>query len=180
MTKFHVVKQVDTEIPQKLKDALRHYLFEIMDGFTDGDKKSWRRFWHRVNRLAAGEIISFEAIFPRNSLYHRKYMALLNYAYDCWTPNRKHRTHKGVVVQKNFDHFRKDIAILAGYYDVTFDLDGKMELEAKSIAFANMEEAEFEELYSATINVILDKILKNYKGRQELDDVIHNILRFGN
>lgn len=178
--KFTVVKKIDFDLPPDMREALRKYLFEVLGGMSELDSKAWRRFWNRIYNMAAGEIISFEALFPRNSQFHRKYFALINYAFDCWQPNRKHKTYKGQPIQKNFDRFRDDITIQAGYYDVTFDLEGKMILEAESISFAKMEDPEFEELYSATINVILDKVLTNYKDRDELDKVVENVLRFAN
>jgi hypothetical protein len=53
-----------------------------------------------------------------------------------------------------------------------------MKLEAKSISFASMEEPEFEEVYSAVMNVLLDKVFSRYAGRAEVDQIIDQIMRF--
>jgi hypothetical protein len=41
-------------------------------------------------------------------------------------------------VQKNFDQFRKDLTILAGYYESTINLRGEVRLIAKSLNFSAM------------------------------------------
>jgi hypothetical protein len=98
----------------------------------------------------------------------------LNVGFDYWTPEAE---YKGRVVEKNMDRFREEVTILAGYYDVVASLGGSVRLKAKSIAFANMEEDEFERLYSAVINVILQKVLTTWT-REDLDDVVDQVLRF--
>jgi hypothetical protein len=70
------------------------------------------------------------------------------------------------------------VLILAGFYEQTFTLKGELKLEAKSIKFAKMEQDEFEDLYSKTINVLLEHVFTNYKGRAEVDHVIEQILNF--
>ena len=111
----------------------------------------------------------------RNPAFHRKFFALLNIAFESWEPGVKE--HKGLQVQKNFDRFRKDITIAAGFYDVVVNLKGEVRAEAKSIKFSKMEDDEFADLYSKTIDVILSRILTNYT-RDDLDNVIENVLRF--
>jgi hypothetical protein len=109
----------------------------------------------------------------RNYEFHKKYFALLQYAYENWEPPV---TFAPVIFvdkldgagliqpEKNFDRFRKDIAILAGYYDSFIQLNGEVRLEAKSIAFHNMSEEDFEKLYQASIDVIVKHVLRNYDG----------------
>jgi Protein of unknown function (DUF1367) len=68
------------------------------------------------------------------------------------------------------------VTILAGFYEQIFTLDGAMSLKAKSIAFGSMEEPEFEALYSAVVNVLLQRVLTTYEDRAQLDEVIDRIL----
>ena len=117
-------------------------------------------------------------IFPRNGKFHRKYFALLNLGFDSWEPDRKHKSYKGREVAKNFERFREDITILAGYYFQTFDLQGRMVLKAQSISFANMDDVEFERLYSAVVDVLLREVCKNYKNRAEIDRVVNELVGF--
>ena len=82
-----------------------------------------------------------------------------------------------VCPQKNPERFRKDVIILAGYFDATYRLDGDVRIEAKSISFASMSEDEFEKLYSATIDVILKHVCTQFDGKM-LDEVVEQALAF--
>lgn len=128
-----------------------------------------------LSKLKIGQIVRAEVTRPRNYQFHKKYMALLNFAFDAWEPQAKE--YKGQKVEKNFDQFRKDVAILAGYYEASYKITGEVRLTAKSISFASMDEDEFQALYSATISVILSRILTKYT-REDLDTVVENLLRF--
>ena len=88
------------------------------------------------------------------------------------------KTYKGREVSKNFERFRKDVLILAGFYDQTFDLRGNMKLEAQSISFSSMDDAEFERVYSAVADVILEHVLDDYSGREEFDRVVEQMMGF--
>lgn len=178
MATFTVTKQAEVILSEMQKATLYEYLFSVLGGVTEQDKKAWRRFWKRLNNLEVGEIVDFEAIFKRNGKYHRKFFALLNFAYEAWQPDRYHKTYRGQPIEKNFERFRKDVIVQAGYYDQTFDLNGNMKLEAQSISFANMNDVEFEEVYSAVADVILSKVLMNYAGRDELDGVMNKVIGF--
>jgi hypothetical protein len=126
------------------------------------------------DRVKVGEVIKVEFSKPRNSAFHSKYFALLNIGYDAFEPNT---LHKGVMVDKNFNLFRKDIIIQAGFYTVTVNLNGELRLIANSISFSNMGEEEFNDLYNKSVNVILQKVLTNYT-RADLDEVVQQVLRF--
>ncbi len=129
----------------------------------DNDVEKFRRFKN-------GEVVKGEFTVPRNSAFHRKYMALLNIGYDAWNEDHKNK-------DRSFERFRKDIVILAGYYDYSFGPRGGMTVEAKSISFAKMNEEDFEKLYSKTINVLLEKILTEYT-KDNLDDTVQQVLGF--
>jgi len=159
-------------------EAVSGFLFGCLCGMSDADKKMWKRLWTQIKRMDAGEIFTVEFIFQRNPKFHRKMFALFQVGFDAWEPDRKHKTHKGKPVEKNFERFRSDITILAGYYDQVFDLKGRMKLEAKSISFAKMVQDEFEQLYSAVIDVLLREVCTKYAGREELDSVVEQILNF--
>lgn len=128
-----------------------------------------------IAKLKLGQVVRAELARVRNYKFLRKYFALLNFAFDAWEPQTKE--YKGEPVQKNFDQFRRDVTILAGYYEASYNIKGETRLTPKSISFANMDEDEFGALYSDTINVILSRILTNYT-RSDLDEVVENLLRF--
>ena len=128
-----------------------------------------------ISKLKVGAGVTATVKRARNVQFHRKLFALLNLAFDAWEPAQA--TYKGEVVGKNFDQFRNDVIVIAGFYEMAVNLRGETRLTAKSISFANMEQADFDELYSKVIDVILARILTNYT-RDDLDNVVENILRF--
>jgi hypothetical protein len=145
---------------------------------SEADQVAYKNFKTRLNKLEEGELCSIEAKLPRNSRYHRKFFAMLNLGYDAWEPQRKHKSYKGREVQKNFERFRSDVLIAAGFYTQTFGLDGKLQLEAQSISFASMEQPEFEFVYNRCLDVLLQDVLSTYAGREEVNGVVEKILRF--
>ena len=119
----------------------------------------------------------YTAVFTqtRNIKFHRKAFALIKVAFDALEfPELE---HKGQQVSKNIEQFRDDVTILAGFYTVVFNYKGEMRLKAKSWSFANMDEVEFEAMYSKLIDVILGKILTNYT-RADIDYQVEQVLRF--
>ncbi len=121
-----------------------------------------------VGKLKVNEVIVADFTKPRNYEFHKKWFALVKFAYEHWEPSAfQDSKWEGVVPQKSFDRFRKDLIILSGRYDAVYRVDGSIRIEAKSISFASMDNEEFKELYNSTINVVLDKILTTYT----LDDL---------
>ncbi len=107
-----------------------------------------------LTKIKAGEVVKLKLTRPRNYLFHKKFFALLNFAYDYWEPKSSFNKW-GVEATKDFDRFRKDVIVLAGLYDCTYRLNGDTRFEARSISFGSMSEDEFEKLYSACVDVIL-------------------------
>jgi hypothetical protein len=129
-----------------------------------------------IQKMKAGELTHADFKRVRNYKFHKKYFALLDFAFEQWEP-RGNLTYKGMPVAKNKDRFRKDLIILAGFYESTVNIRSEVRLEAKSISFAQMDEIEFEALYNETINVILQRVLTKYT-RDDLDAVVERLLRF--
>ena len=149
-----------------------------LDGLSEIDKSAYKRFRARLKKLEEGEIFVIDAKIPRNGKFHRKFFAMLNLGFEAWEPNRRHKSYKGQPVTKNFERFRGDVLIQAGYYEQTFDLNGNMRLEPQSISFANMDDINFERVYNDCLDVLLQKVLITYAGREEVNDVVEKILRF--
>ena len=108
---------------------------------------------------------------------HRKYFALLKIAYDNWTPGEINSKY-GVPI-KNFERFRKDVAILTGHFELVIRVDGSSRPEAKSISFSKMDQIEFDRLYSKTI----DLLIKNIYGREnmtakKMNELVDQFIRF--
>lgn len=105
----------------------------------------------------------------RNPAFLRKVMAFFGFCMQYWDGS-KVLEHGSESAQ--FDRFRKDLTILAGYYEQTIRLNGEIRVEAKSLAFASMSEEEFQECYSALINAALKHI--NFND----DNAYHQLLGF--
>ena len=125
--------------------------------------------------IKAGQGVTVTLKKKRHIQFHRKYFALLNLGFDAWEVSEQE--YKGVSVEKNFERFRKDIVILAGFYTPVTNIKGETRLEAKSISFSNMKENEFNKLYKKTIDVLLKRVLKNYTA-DDVDRVVNELLNF--
>ena len=125
----------------------------------------------QIRKLPKHQPLRVKITRIRNVEFHRKYFALMNMAFDYWEPPSDY------AGEKNFQRFRDDVTILCGFYDQYVRLNGDVRLEAKSISFANMDQDEFEELYSKTIDVIIKYVLTNYTG-EELQRVLRQIEEF--
>ncbi len=87
----------------------------------------------------------------RNSGFHRKAMALMRYLHQQWEP--ADQTDDGVPVQRDFDAFRRNLLIQAGYFTQVFRGDGTFTLEATSLNFDAMDNVKFAEVYGRLIDV---------------------------
>lgn len=128
-----------------------------------------------VAKLKLGQGVKVTVTRHNNVAFHRKIFALANLAYEAWEPVNKE--HKGVPILKNFDQFREDITILAGFYETRVRLNGEVRFIAKSWSFARMPDEEKDRLYNGIINVVLTNILTNYT-RDDLDNVVNQVLSF--
>ena len=126
-------------------------------------------------KVKPGEVIHGDIKRYRNPKFHRKLFALLNLGFEYWTPGIV--SSKYGVPEKNFDRFREDCIILAGYYHTTIRLDGTVRVEADSISFSNMDEDTFDGLYQNILTVILQKVLPNME-RAEVECLVDKFLMF--
>ena len=121
-----------------------------------------------LKKIKVGQPVKLKYTRVRNYQFHKKYFALLNLAFDYWEPGG---AMIGTGIEKNFERFRKDCIILAGFYEQHVRLNGDVRTEAKSISFHSMSEDEFEELYTKTIDVIIKHVLNNYT-----DEMLRSVL----
>ena len=131
---------------------------------------------HNITKCYVCGAIITKSGKPRNLGFHRKYFALLKIGYDNWEPEiigGKYGTP-----QKNFDRFRKDVTILCGYYNVVVRLDGTTRIEPDSISFASMSAETFQELYSKTIDLFIEKIYKGSMTADEMNEMVMKYLEF--
>lgn len=113
----------------------------------------------RIRKYKVGAVVRCSTSQMRNYLFHKKWFALVQWAFELWRETAEMPTYKGEPVQPNFEAFREDVTILAGHRHAVVKLNGELRWAADSISFASMDEERFEKLFSATINVILGRIL---------------------
>lgn len=129
---------------------------------------------HQKTKL--GQTIHADFKLTRHPMFHRKFFALLRLAFESWEPGEV--SNKYGVPEKNFERFRKDLVILSGHYQVVIRLDGSTMIEPESISFGNMEQDDFEELYSAVIDVVLKRIPTVGPDRESIDSLVNKVLGF--
>ena len=148
-------------------------LVKTMGGWVNGDGEAEKL--HRRTKL--GGSIHSNFFILRNARFHRKLFSLLRFAYDLWEPGEVSDRH-GVPV-KNFEQFREDVTILAGYFEVHYRLDGSTRYRAKSISWAKMDDAEFEKLYQAVIDVLVARIPAMLKmSAEEIEETVIKIIMY--
>lgn len=111
-----------------------------------------------------------------NLQFHRKLFALAQIGYDAWDPEPV--MYKGVAIAKNFERFREDLTIMAGFYETHVNFRGEVRFKAMSWSFGSMNPEDKERLYNSIINVLLQKVLTQYKDQAELENVVNQILGF--
>ena len=129
----------------------------------------------KVVRFKSGGVVRAKFTQFRNYDFHKKFFAMLKVGFDAWEPPELE--HNGLPVQKNFERFRKDCTIAAGFYDPVANLRGEVRAEAQSISFGSMTQEDFEKVYSAVVDVLLSRVLKNYT-RADLDRVVNELMGF--
>lgn len=129
-----------------------------------------------LEHIANGETVRCQVTKPQNIAFHRKLFALFNVGYKYWQPAEI--DCKYGAPEKTFDQFRKDVTILAGFYEIHHRLDGSFRVDAKSISYGKMSKDEKEKLYSNVINVLLQNIFTGYTEQDVVKMAEEEILNF--
>lgn len=113
----------------------------------------------------------------RTNKFHRKGMALFRFLFNLWEPVVD--TANGAPIAKDFDAFRGNLTIKAGYYTQVFNLDGGFELKPVSINWKAMDNIQFSQVYSHVIDVGLQMLGKaDHLTPDEVDAAVAELLRF--
>lgn len=118
-------------------------------------------------KLKLGQTYSVEIKIARNVDFHRKYFALISYAWEFL--NEQETT---AFVTK--EGFRKSIEVAAGHYEPQYNLvTQSYDHVPKSISFGKMDNAEFSDLYQRVKDVIFsiigNRVTQNQFERLLLD-----------
>lgn len=108
--------------------------------------------YEEKKKLRLGETYTVEIKVARNVEFHRKYFAMIAYAWEFLTETE-------VATFKTKDNFRKYLEISAGHCDVIFHprLQEFVEIP-KSISFGKMDETAFSDLYGRVKDVVFSII----------------------
>jgi hypothetical protein len=140
-------------------------------GMIPADEQT--REWLAKKKL--GATIQANASEMRNGAFFRKWWSLINLAYDYWKDDAETVEYKGERVQPNFDRFRKDVTIAAGFFDPVVNLKGELRLEPESLRWSQMDEERFTKLYDATIQVLLQRVFNGKVCRTMSEEELRSI-----
>ncbi len=112
----------------------------------------------KLTKFKTFEPYEVEIKLSRNPAFLRKAMAFFGFCFNFWNGDE---VHKYCSETEQFDRFRKDLTILAGFYTQSVRLDGSIRTEAESLSFASMSEERFQECYLALIKASLKHVFKN-------------------
>ena len=121
-------------------------------GWEPADEQAKKIF----KRYKFGELAELENTIKRNLKFTAKYFVMLWLTFD------------NQDITDNKELFRKLVQIQAGYYYWVTLIDGTKQKESVSIKFEEMDDLEFEKLYSDVFNVCL-KILGLKSEELELE-----------
>lgn len=140
------------------------------------DAKEW------LFKKKLGATIMVEPKEMRNGAFFRKWWALVNVGFDYWGDAAETIEYKGQKVEPEFERFRKDVTITAGFYYPVVNLKGEVRIEAESLKWSSMTEERFTKLYEATSKVLLAKVFNGTLctkwTKAQLDDVVNQIMAF--
>lgn len=109
----------------------------------------------KMKRFKNNELYTVDLKTTRNPGFHKKVFLFFNFCFEHWLSDKEYMS-----TSEQFDVFRNHMTVIAGYYSEYYNIDGSVRIEAKSLSYAKMEQSEYEEVYSALINVALKKIFK--------------------
>ena len=90
------------------------------------------------------------------------------------------RRSGSISICKSFDAYRAWVIVEAGHYDAIQLPDGTLRKHPRSIAFASMDEQEFQQLYRAALDVLWRWILSRaFRSEAEAENAASQLLHFG-
>lgn len=142
MPRITIVRCPEQLPPETILGHIRGFLFGLLDGFTEQDKKAWRRLWHRLMRLEAGEIAQIEFVIPRSGPFHRRHMAIEQRVFD----SQERFT--------DFEQFRYWLKVGAAWVIWAAGPKGGVVPIPKSISYAKADQEEFEQFHRSVIGFL--------------------------
>ena len=120
----------------------------------------------RMKRFKNGEYYEADIKLVRGYKFHQKVFAFFNFCFEHYVSRLDSAPH-----ERQFEVFRNELTVMAGYYDSFYTLRGTVRIEAKSISYGEMDQEEFEQLYSALINAAIKNVFNNTKDQNILNQL---------
>ena len=127
-------------------------------------------------KLIIGKEYKAEIRQARNIMFHRKYFGMLDAAWSLLKESQR-MFFGGATYGETFgkEAFRRSVQISAGFFEPIWDVKGRCwQKSVKSIAFDKMDETEFEKLYRAVYDTVMDLLALNGVSSQDFDRMIDN------
>lgn len=84
-----------------------------------------------------------------------------------------------ISICKSYDAYRAWVIVESGHYDAIQLPDGTLRKHPRSIAFANMDETEFQQLYKAALDVLWRWLLSRaFKTQREAENAASQLMSF--
>jgi len=114
-----------------------------------------------ISAILNGYEYEVDITVPVDPAFFRKFFGLMRFAFAHWRSDREFFDERG-----QFESFRKDLLIQAGYYNTFYRLDGSVNIEAKSLAWGRMESEELHTAYHAVRQTVIDTIFPDWDAQR--------------
>jgi hypothetical protein len=146
-------------------------LIRTPSGFMPADDEAM----DQMKKFKMGSIARLDVVQMRNGLFFRKWWALVKIGFDYFADSCPNETYKGVEVLPDFERFRKDVTIIAGFRRPVWNVKGELRVEAESLAWGSMTEERFEKLYSATIDALLKMVFNGTRAQKWTEEELRAV-----
>lgn len=109
----------------------------------------------RMERFKTGDTYEVSIVLRRNAKFHGKMFAFFNFCFKYWSSDKEFANEA-----KQFEVFRNNLTVMAGFYEEFHTIAGDVRIEAKSLAYDKMEPEEFEQCYNAQINAAMRNLFR--------------------
>lgn len=132
-----------------------------------------------IKAMKPGALVKCVVTVPADPVFHRRMFKLLQVSYDFFCERKTGGAKfRGELVKPSFDRFRKDLTILAGFYDPVYCINGETRLEAKSLSYAKCDQPTKEKIYSAFIDAAIKHVYENSRSEEWLRAAVERLLMF--
>jgi len=125
----------------------------------------------RMKRFKNGEMYEVELKLSRNPQFHGKMFAFFNFCFQYWCADINGYEYLDEPAQ--FESFRKQLTILAGFKVVTYPISGgELIIEAESLKYESMDPERFGQCYNAQIQAAMNHIFRG--SNEEIYNKLHS------